>query len=681
MELNTLTSTDSDEQKDTDEITLNHVKEGDFSEAREYIENCMKHENGSRIGSDCVETSVKNEIAHGVFIKLEPNHDNTFVKCEPTNSVTEFNDADLHCGQRLNTNTICEGTSSYVLSSCLDGDVCIKVEPNQDNNIVKGEPSNCMNYRSGLNYAGQQFDQTFCNTSDTNHKERSSYLLSICNDDVRIKDKHHKTGGRLVSGGKEHCTNHYKYTNRSKMGDDCDEESAIDGYVDLYGVHIKLEPNHGNNIVQIGSSNCMKCETGLDDAATECDHTFAYTADTCKERTSCRLNVCHDDVRVKDEPSQSRELNENSKTYSVGPNFNAMQTKDATIEQQYNYTVHEHIKSRLLRHLKQKQITQTNKENMETGKQQNKITHTNEERMETGTQQPKITQANEERMETGTQQPRITQTNEERIEKGTQQPRITHTSEERMETGKQQTWITQTNEERMETGKQQTKINQTNEERMDTGKRQNKVIIIIKRAKEKRMETEKQQTRISQTNEERMQTGKQQFMITQTNEVRMEARKQQTKITQTNKERVETGKQQTRFTQTNKERVETDIRDVKRSKIPQSNENQIYKCDLCQFNTQSMGDHKRHIKENHPFPYRCDFCEYTTVHFRKIRFHRMRHTGERPYKCDLCDYGSIYLHRFKEHKRKHTWKTYTCEVCGYTTYRPLTFERHKEKHK
>ena len=120
------------------------------------------------------------------------------------------------------------------------------------------------------------------------------------------------------------------------MGGDCDEKSVIDGCV--YGVHIKLEPNHGNKIIQINSSNCMGCETVLDDSAMEFAHTSTNIADTCKERTSCRLSVCNNDFHVKDEHSQSRELLGNGKTTSQGT-FSAMQAMDEAVERQYNYAV------------------------------------------------------------------------------------------------------------------------------------------------------------------------------------------------------------------------------------------------------------------------------------------------------------------------------------------------------
>ena len=158
--------------------------------------------------------------AYGVHIKLEPNHANASVKDEPSNSDTEFEDADLQCGQRFNnkTNTFCDKKSSHVLSSCLDDDVCIKVEAKQDSNIVKSEPSNCMSVQTGLQDAKQQFDQTLGYNSDTIHEERAGFLLSICRDDVRIKDEQHKTRGLPVSGCNEQCIKHYKYTNRSQNG-------------------------------------------------------------------------------------------------------------------------------------------------------------------------------------------------------------------------------------------------------------------------------------------------------------------------------------------------------------------------------------------------------------------------------------------------------------------------------
>ena len=56
--LNTLTSTDSDEQKDTDGIYLNHVKEGDLNEMRGHIEHSVKQADRSRIDGECDEKSV-----------------------------------------------------------------------------------------------------------------------------------------------------------------------------------------------------------------------------------------------------------------------------------------------------------------------------------------------------------------------------------------------------------------------------------------------------------------------------------------------------------------------------------------------------------------------------------------------------------------------------------------------
>ena len=611
-ELNILTSTNSDEQKDTDGMYLNHVKEGDLNEMRGYIEHCVKQADGSRIDGDCDEKSAIDGTAYGVHIKLEPNHTNASVKDEPSNSDIEFNYADLQCGQRFNnkTNTFCDKKSCHVLSSCLENDVSIKVEPNIDNNAVKSEPSNCMSFQTGLKDAKQQFDQTLDYNSGTIREERSDYLLSICRDDLRIKDEQHKTRGRLVSGANEHCIKHYKHTNRSKMGDDCDEESTMDGCV--YGVHIKLEPNHGNKIMQINSSNCMGCETGLDNAAIEFAHTSANIADTCKERTSCRLSVYNNDfdLHVKDEHSQSRELLGNGQTTSQGT-FSAMQATDEAIERQYNYAVI------------------TNEECMETGKQQTRITQTDEERMETGKQQTRITQTNEERMQTEKQQTKINQTNEERMEAGKQQTRITQTDEERMETGKQQTRITQTNEERMQTEKQQTKINQTNEERMEAGK---------------------QQTRITQTDEERMETGK-----------------QQTRITQSNKERVETDVRpvsQTQITQPNKDRYtfKCDFCEFKtqcRGDVrPHKNEHHPsfpYECEFCGFTTIHIGSFRRHrMRHTGERPYKCDLCDYGSIYLHRLKEHIKRKHTWKMYICDICGYTTYRPLTFKRHKEKHT---------------------------
>ena len=96
-----------------------------------------------------------------------------------------------------------------------------------------------------------------------------------------------------------------------------------------------------------------------------------------------------------------------------------------------------------------------------------------------------------------------------------------------------------------------------------------------------------------------------------------------------------------------------------------------YKCEEpgCDFATTGSTSLKRHLMIHQGLkPYQCDQCTYAARDLYALKKHLRIHSGEKNFKCDLCDYTAIDMTAINRHKRGHTGeKPHKCPICDFST--------------
>ena len=97
------------------------------------------------------------------------------------------------------------------------------------------------------------------------------------------------------------------------------------------------------------------------------------------------------------------------------------------------------------------------------------------------------------------------------------------------------------------------------------------------------------------------------------------------------------------------------------------------KCPHCDFLTQYKQTLKGHMRRLHSLnvdgteavrPHACDMCSKAFFSRQQLRYHKMRHTGEKPHLCPICDFRTIDKGSMNMHVRTHTGAMpYRCEHC------------------
>ena len=100
-------------------------------------------------------------------------------------------------------------------------------------------------------------------------------------------------------------------------------------------------------------------------------------------------------------------------------------------------------------------------------------------------------------------------------------------------------------------------------------------------------------------------------------------------------------------------------------------ETEIFRCEKCNFNTESKRGLKIHRRRKHTnleelvYPKICDFCDRTEYDSARMKNHLKQHTYKKSvYKCEDCEYFapdelSLDVHSGKKHG------TFECGLCGY----------------
>ena len=98
----------------------------------------------------------------------------------------------------------------------------------------------------------------------------------------------------------------------------------------------------------------------------------------------------------------------------------------------------------------------------------------------------------------------------------------------------------------------------------------------------------------------------------------------------------------------------------------------LFKCSLCDFETNSESGLKIHSKKKHTkldkevYPRLCDLCDKTCKNSHEMKKHLITHSyKEANYKCSDCDFVSEHIISMEVHIGKCHSENYDCGICSF----------------
>lgn len=118
-----------------------------------------------------------------------------------------------------------------------------------------------------------------------------------------------------------------------------------------------------------------------------------------------------------------------------------------------------------------------------------------------------------------------------------------------------------------------------------------------------------------------------------------------------------------------------------RSKRPRSPRPEVFRCEICSKEFSERLLHDKHIQE-HEDQYSCDECNSGFKRLIEYTFHMQRHNEDKLYKCALCEFETdkgylVKSHLYSVHEQ---FKKYKCDICnkGFAIF--THFQEHKYFH-
>ena len=113
---------------------------------------------------------------------------------------------------------------------------------------------------------------------------------------------------------------------------------------------------------------------------------------------------------------------------------------------------------------------------------------------------------------------------------------------------------------------------------------------------------------------------------------------------------------------------ETELETCPRSYDIEVQTEEIYKCEICDFETKKERGLNIHKRRKHGQKLTCDLCDETFETKRDLKMHRSKHSYssnkyETENKCNKCDFESTTIETMEVHIGKHKVEYYECGLC------------------
>ena len=129
---------------------------------------------------------------------------------------------------------------------------------------------------------------------------------------------------------------------------------------------------------------------------------------------------------------------------------------------------------------------------------------------------------------------------------------------------------------------------------------------------------------------------------------------------------------------------EVDIADMekqtKRKNALDDNPRNEYHCNSCSFKCYALYDLKKHKYSHGGKQFSCDLCKYNSPSMGEVSRHKKRRHSEKTVSCDQCKFVTYQISFLKAHMRsKHQDISYPCPKCNLTLISASGLRRHEQR--